>query len=477
MKKTKIVATVGPACQDVKVLSQLILRGVNVFRINASHTTPASLRKWIRKIRKTAADLKTSTAVMVDLQGPRVRTGSLAGVKVMRLKKGAKVNIIVSVKPGYEGNITTSCMEFPSMVKRHDRVLIDNGFLELEVTAVQKRMVECRVVNGGILGENKGINLPNAPVTLPALGAKDRRDLSVAAEEGVDYVALSFVRSERDVLDVRAWLKKHHTEIPIIAKIEKPRAVDCIDKILAVVDAVMVARGDLGIEMGVEKIPMIQKQLITAANRCSVPVITATQMLESMITSARPTRAEASDIANAVLDGTDAVMLSGETAVGHHPLAAVSMMSKIIMEAEQQIGELNSAELLEAMEKEKDRDLAIHAITHAARHAAKDLRAKAVIVFTISGRTVALLSKFRPQTPIVALTPSYELSRRLCLYRGVVSHKIRYGRSLDAMIRQGDKALIRKGLLKKGDFVVVLSGKQAFPETRYMTKIHQIGRS
>ena len=473
MKKTKIIATVGPACEKNETLKALVRAGADLFRINASHTNPAGLKQWIGRIRKAGLQLGTPVSILVDLQGPRVRTGRLKNGKPLNLKKGNAVIIVPSSAPGFEGRITTSCRQFPKMVKAADSILLDNGLMELEVQKVKGREVSCRVVRGGTLGENKGINLPHAPVTLPALGPKDLRDLRAATHMGVDYIALSFVRSAEDVLTAKRWLKKHGKNVPVIAKIEKPKAVASFSSILDVADGIMVARGDLGIEMGVERVPVIQKLLIAEANRRNLPVITATQMLESMISQPSPTRAEASDVANAVFDGTDAVMLSGETAIGQYPLEVIRVMSQIILDAEKHIGEI-SAELSSG-KGVRPEDRAISSITHAARHAAKDLGAKAIIVFTLTGKTAVLLCKFRPVAPIIALTPSDTISRRLNLFRGVFPLKIRYGKTPYGMILAADKVVMRAGFLMKGDPVVLLSGKYALPGTRYMTKVHSVG--
>jgi len=473
VRKTKIVATIGPACQSDAKLRALISAGADVMRINSSHSSPKGIRQWVRRIRRAEKSMGKPVAILVDLQGPRVRTGKLKNGQRVYLKQGAAVAIQMTRDPGNAKNITTPCREFPEMVKARDRVLLDNGMMELEVVSVRKERVEARVITGGWLGENKGINLPNAPVTLPALSRKDRQDLLAAARAGVDYIGLSFVRSEKDILIVKEWLKRRHKNIPVIAKIEKPRAVACIKEIIKVSDGMMVARGDLGIEMGVEKVPIVQKSLIAHANRAQIPVITATQMLESMIENSRPTRAEASDVANAVFDGTDAVMLSAETSIGKHPIQAVRMMAKIIMDSERHIGEA----LVDARpgKKPEGEELFINAIVHAARHAAKDMKGKAIVVFTRSGKTAALISKFRPLSPIVGLTDSDRINRKLMLFRGVFPMKIRYARTRDAMIRESDRALSRLRFIKKGDPVVILSGRQALPASRYMTKIHRVG--
>ncbi|HCM42878.1 MAG TPA: pyruvate kinase [Candidatus Omnitrophota bacterium] len=471
LKKTKVIATVGPACRDISVLKSLIRAGVDVFRINASHTSPAELKEWVRKIRLVSKTITRPIPILVDLQGPRVRTGRLEGGEPVYLNQGDEVVIVPASYPGSGQTITTSCKPFPAMVKSGDPILFDNGLLELRVVAVRKRETVCRVVTGGKLGENKGINLPNAPVTLPSLSPKDLRDLKAAVEAGVDYLALSFVRNAEDVLTLKRRLRRLHSHIPIIAKIEKPKAVENFAAISRVADGIMVARGDLGIEMGVEKVPVVQKKLIMDSNRMHLPVITATQMLESMIENPRPTRAEASDVANAVFDGTDAVMLSGETAVGKYPVEAIRMMSEIICEAESHIGEI----VTQAHEPVENQDLPTHAITHAARHAAKDLGAKAIAVLTITGKTAVFLSKFRPVAPIVAFTANQIVSRRLGLMRGIFPMTMTYGRTSRDILNKAEKEIKKFNFLKSGDPIVVLSGRFAMPEMKYMTWIRFVG--
>jgi pyruvate kinase len=337
MRKTKIIATVGPACASIGKLQALMQSGADVMRINASHTSPQTLRQWILDVRRAASQLKKFIPIMVDLQGPRIRTGALIGGGPVRLYQGAMVEIIPGLKAGTAERIATSCKQFSSMVAKGDPVLLDNGYLELRVEAVRGDNVHCTIQLGGLLGENKGINLPQAPATLPALTQKDIASLAVATKMKIDYVALSFVRDASDVLTLKKRLKALGRPIPVIAKIEKPWAVQRIEAILRVSECIMVARGDLGIEMGLEKVPLVQKRLIARANTMGIPVITATQMLESMIEHPCPTRAEASDVANAVLDGSDALMLSGETAVGKYSKKAIRMMAKIIDEVERYV--------------------------------------------------------------------------------------------------------------------------------------------
>ncbi len=332
-RKTKIIATAGPACHRPAELKELLRAGANILRLNTSHMVPSDVRAWFSLRKRLERDLERRVPLLLDLQGPRIRTGPLRAKKMV-LQTGDEVSISVETGAGHGHKITTNCHEFTEMVKKGDPVLLDNGMVELEVKGRNRHRVICRVVNGGVLGENKGINLPRAPLTLPALTDKDRNMVALAAELGADYVALSFVRTGGDVHVVRELLESAGARIPVIAKIEKPMALDHIPEILSVSDGLMVARGDLGIELGVEKIPVIQKKLIWMANRNRVPVITATQMLESMMNHPRPLRAEVSDVANAVFDGTDMVMLSGETAIGQYPVETVRFMDRIIREAE-----------------------------------------------------------------------------------------------------------------------------------------------
>lgn len=470
MRKTKIVATIGPACREVRLLKKLIEEGVDVFRINASHTDPAGIGEWFKLIRAASASLDRHTAILVDLQGPRVRTGRIKNSPQL-LEDGKTVTIKIGSGLGGGGTIRTSCKPFARMVKKHDKVLIDNGAIELRVEAVQKDGILCRVIRGGILGENKGINLPSAPVTLPALTAKDLLDLKAAAKLGADYIALSFVRSIEDIKTIKRWMAQHHLDIPVIAKIEKPQAVNGIQAILEKSDGIMVARGDLGIEMGIEKVPRVQKMLIERAVSAKIPVITATQMLETMMEKPQPTRAEVSDIANAVFDGTDAVMLSGETAIGKYPVQAVQTMRKTIEEAEVS-WKISSEEDLVSQDKSQ---VNLRAITQAALYAARELKAKAIMVFTLSGKTAQYVSKLNPPCIVLAVSRSPKTLSRLNLLRGVRPVLAEKSSYMDEMIHRADQKILRRKILKKGDAVVVVYGKRALPGILYTIAIHSIG--
>ena len=472
MKKTKIIATVGPACKKQSVLKEMIREGIDILRINVSHTTPQTLEQWINHIRQLDKIFSRRIPILVDLQGPRVRTGKLAHHKPILLEEGQEIVIAIGDFAGSKEKIVTSCREFQAMVKAGDRIMLDNGSMELETLKVTEKWIRCRIIRGGTLGENKGINLPNAPVTLPALSKEDIAHLKVACRLNVDFIALSFVRSDEDIDTLKRWLKRHGKDIPVIAKIEKPRALQHIEAIFSQANGIMVARGDLGIEMGLEKVPPIQKDLIDRANQNFVPVITATQMLESMIENSNPTRAEVSDVANAVYDGTDAVMLSGETAIGRFPVEAVRIMSETILEAETNERFLRK---WTRPEKEGKTVSSLHAISRAAYLASQALGAQAIIVFTVSGKTAVMVSKLRPNGKVIALTTSQRVAARLALLHGVQSLVIRHSKNTDEMIYSGDKAVVKADFLKKGDLVVILSGKQAFTSARYMTKIHEVG--
>ncbi|HNV85783.1 MAG TPA: pyruvate kinase [Candidatus Omnitrophota bacterium] len=471
-KRTKIVATVGPACGRLEDLKTLIREGVNVFRINASHSSPPELRRWLHLVREASRRAGRHVATLVDLQGPRIRTGRLKGGKPIVLEKGKEVSILPSSGPGFDSVITTPCRQFAKILGKGDRILLDNGLMEVEVIRLQKNRIVGRILAGGTLGENKGINLPNVRVDFPAVTEKDLQDLSIATAMNADYIGLSFVRTEEDIRTVKRWMKKRGKEIPVIAKIEKPQAVERFNSILKEADGIMVARGDLGIEMGVEKVPVTQKHLIALANRAGIPVITATQMLESMMENPRPTRAEASDIANAVFDGTDAVMLSGETAMGKYPAESVRTMARIIRETEEHIRAEDEHDRGRFF---RQRDLPVHAITVAACDAVGDLKAKAIVAFTASGGTAMLVSKLRPAAKIIAMAPSEKICRRLNLFWGVTPLQMNYRRSTDAMLHEGERSILRMALLKPGDSTVIVSGRQALPAARYMVKIHKIG--
>ena len=439
MRRTKIVATLGPASDSEERIRQLIQAGVDVTRLNFSHGTHAEHAARIARVRSVAAELDRTVAILQDLQGPKIRTGELKNGTPVLLQDNAQFVITVDPVEGDARRCSTTYTALPHDVQPGDRILLSDGLIELAVTAAQEREVVTRVVHGGSLREHQGINLPGSAVSAAAITEKDKADLKFGLEQGVDYVAMSFVRRADDVRQLKALIADAGKHTPVVAKIEKPQALDEIDAILDVTDAIMVARGDLGVEMAPEQVPIVQKDLITAASRHNVPVITATQMLESMINNPRPTRAEASDVANAIFDGTDAVMLSGETASGQFPVEAVSMMVRIAGATE---ASSRYRELLDTTNRLRRPDGASHsslAIAHAARAIAVTTEVQAIVAFTQSGHTARLVSKDRPPVPIFALTPSEEVSRRVELYWGVtpiMCPHFEHLNELDAFVRR-----------------------------------------
>lgn len=471
MRRTKIVATIGPASSSPKIIDELLLAGVNVVRLNLSHGAQEDHRAVISDIRAAAQRLDLPVAILLDLRGPKIRTGLLEKGSV-DLKPGQMITITTEEIKGNERLISTTYKDLPKDVKPGDRILIDDGLIEVKVRSVSLELVNCEVVYGGILKESKGMNLPGVNVSAPALSEKDINDLDFGISQGVDYVALSFVRKAADVLDLKDYLREKGADIPVIAKIEKPEAMENLEAILEESDGIMVARGDLGVELSPEEVPIAQKKMIAMANAAGKAVITATQMLESMINNPRPTRAEASDVANAVFDGTDALMLSGETAVGKYPVKAVEMMVKITVEAEDA-----AMKQQQFVERKKEAPSSFsHAVAFASCAAAGELHAKAVIVFSQSGSTARLVSKLRPSTPIVAFTPLEETKRRLSLVWGVQPFCIEFGGHTDDMICRGEAAMLNNGLAARGDTVVVVSGtKVGMRGATNMMKIDKIG--
>jgi len=450
LSKTKIVATVGPATESREMLIKLVAAGVDLFRVNMSHGSTDWHRDVIRRIRALPAGKGDGPAgVIVDLSGPKIRVGGINGGQA-ELSQGSTVTLVGGRGVGDSGTLYVGYDRLGEGMRRGGRVLIDDGMIELRVRSAGADGLVCRVVKGGVVKEHKGVNFPGLPLNLPAITKKDIEDLKMAVEEGVDYVALSFVREPSDVTSLKRRLKRLGASIPVISKIERPEAVGGIKRIIEASDAVMVARGDLGVEMDPALVPTIQRRVIRMCNELGRPVITATQMLESMVTSPRPTRAEASDVAGAVVDGTDAVMLSEETATGRYPEAAVRMMDRIAREAEKR--------------PERERSLLRKgvdvpgAIAHSACHAAEALGARAIICFTRSGATALLISKLRPGRQVIAATPSIESYRRMRLYYGVTPLIAGLKSDTDSMVREVERCAIGPARVKKGDTVVVTIG-------------------
>lgn len=466
-RKTKIIATLGPASSSQAMVEKLLNAGVDIFRLNFSHGTQDEKGVLIDTIRRLALKEGRSIGILADLQGPKIRTGRMQN-GALQLLKGEKLEITTEEVLGRPGLISTIYRDLPKDVKSGSRILLDDGLIELRVQKVGGNRVVCTVVEGGMLKDLKGINLPGIPVSAPSLTAKDRRDLEFCLKMEVDFIALSFVRRDADVTELKELIAASGKNTPVVAKIEKPEALRNFNPILRAADAIMVARGDLGVEIRPEKVPLIQKKIIRACNDAGKPVITATQMLESMIIHPRPTRAETSDVANAILDGTDAVMLSGETASGGFPVEAVNIMAKVAMDVE-------SAELRRLPPRHGHNHNIPEAVAEAACHAANTLRAKAIVVFTQSGSTASLISRFRPQLPIIAFTPFPDIQRRLSIYWGVKSRPVGSTQNTDEQIAAVEKTLLASGF-KKGDMVVITMGVPL--ETRGSTnlmKVHKLG--
>ena len=472
LHRTKIVATVGPASNSEELLLALMNAGVNVFRLNFSHGSQASKSTLIQNIRNLSQQQQKPIAIMGDLQGPKIRVGALPG-GTMELHPGAEVTITTRTEIETTGVIPTIYQQLPEDVNPGDQILLDDGLLELEVLSVAGKDVRCKVRVGGTLKDHKGINLPGVNISAPALSEKDREDLQFCIREEVDYVALSFVRSAADVLKLKEILITQQSDIRIVAKIEKPEAVANFAAILEAADSIMVARGDLGVEISPEKVPLIQKQIIRQCNAAGKPVITATQMLESMVDNPRPTRAETSDVANAILDGTDAIMLSAETAVGHYPLEAVALMVRVAEEVEQdQV--LRKHLFPSSLRTESHHSLA-EGIGRAACQVAENVGASAILAFTQTGSTAALIAKYRPTLPIYAVTPSAKVQRQLALYSGVASLRVEAKGDTEAQIHTVEEAILKTGIMQEGEVVVITMGSPiSTAGTTNLMKLHQL---
>ena len=471
-RRAKIVCTIGPATRQPNELRSLLDAGMDVARLNFSHGSYDDHAGVIRELRRLSAELDRPIAILQDLQGPKIRIGDLANGPVT-LEPGGTFAITTEEVPGDAARVSTDFGSLPDDMETGDQILLSDGLLRLEVRRTTATDVICAVADGGVLRGRAGMNLPGARLSTASLTEKDRRDLEFGLDQAVDYVALSFVRQASDILELQELIRGAGATTPVVAKLEKPEAIDCVDEILEVADAVMIARGDLGVELSPERVPFLQKTIIAKAVAYRVPVITATQMLESMIDKPRPTRAEASDVANAILDGTDAVMLSGETAVGRHPIQAVRMMDRIVREAE-----LNSGASAAPPHRRADDDPANFpdAVADSACRAADDVKAAAIVAFTQSGFTARLISKYRPPIPIYAYTQHEAVQRRLCLYWGVLPRLSEFIEETEAMIESVDGALQAEQVLRPGDTMVVLAGTPSTRQgTTNMLKLHRSG--
>jgi pyruvate kinase len=452
-RRAKIVCTIGPASNTEESLRELMLAGMDVARLNFSHGSHEDHALVIRALRKVAAGLGRTICILQDLQGPKIRTGRLQDRMPIALVAGQVVTLTSADVMGTADLISTTYRNIANDVKPGEHILLSDGKLELVVTEIRDGDVVCQVLNGGKLGEHQGINLPGTNVSIPSLTDKDGADLEFGLREGVDVVAISFVRTADDVMRARRAIAAHGKDVPLVAKLEKPQAIDNLDAILEIADAVMVARGDLGVEVAPEKVPLIQKQIIRRALDFRRPVITATQMLESMIENPRPTRAEASDVANAVFDGTDAVMLSGETAVGRHACGAVEMMSRIVVEAEK-----DRAHRLLPEHQAGERLSIPETICEAMAHAASDVDLRAIVAFTDSGATARMLSKYRPLPRIYAFTAHPAVCNRMNLLWGVTPVFCPHDLSVLRMGEFAESELKRMGVVQTGNVFGLIAG-------------------
>jgi pyruvate kinase len=468
-RRAKIICTIGPACHSEAAMRDLLRLGMDVARLNFSHGSHEDHARNIERLRRAAEKEDRTVCILQDLQGPKIRTGHLERHEPVELKSGSTVIITPRHIAGTPTRISTTFPDLASEVATGTRILLCDGLIELRVRTVRGRDVVCDVLNGGMLGEHQGINLPGTALSIPAMTEKDRKDLEFGLKHGVDAVALSFVRSAADVNMVKQIVVDHGSDTPLIAKLEKPQAIDHLEEILEAADGVMVARGDLGVEMAPERVPVIQKHVIRRAAQWRKPVITATQMLESMVENPRPTRAEASDVANAIFDGTDAVMLSAETASGRYPREAVAMMSRIVIEAESNMGEFTQR-------RRRDRHgLSVaETICESIAHAAEDLPMGAIAVFTETGNTARMISKYRPQAAIYAFTHNSTVAQRTNLYWGAHPMKCAQALSSENMVSVAEQGLLSRGLLKPGDVLGVVAGtRQASGSTNFM-RLHLV---
>ena len=471
MNKTKIVATIGPASRRKTMLRKLIAAGLNVARLNFSHGSYIEHSKVVRTIRELSEEMKRPIAILQDLQGPKIRTGTLKGGKPVILETGRLFKITSKKREGSADIVSTTYENLPNDVEKSDKILIDDGLIELRVISKTKDTIHAQIVVGGELKEHKGINLPNVDISAPSLTTKDKRDLDFGMEIGVDYVALSFVRTAADVKYLKDYMRRKSFSIPVVAKIEKPEAVGNLEEILRYADAVMVARGDLGVELRAEQVPTIQKSIIHKAMLANCPVITATQMLESMVHNPIPTRAEASDVANAIYDGSGAIMLSAESASGKYPVQAVEMMSKIVQEAE------SSPFVRYNVQYERVRkDRITHAVAQSAVNILYEVQAKAIIAFTMSGATAKFISKQRPDCPVYAFTPSQSTYYRLALVWGTTPLIVPAIKDTKQLIGLAEEMLLKKRLLRKNDLIVIMTGLALETGSTNIIKIHRVGR-
>jgi pyruvate kinase len=473
MRKTKIVCTLGPAVDKEDILKKLILKGMDVARLNFSHGTHEQHKKRVDMLKKVREELGKPVALLLDTKGPEIRIGKFENNEVL-METGKEFTFIVEELPGNEKMVSVSYKELYKDVKKGSKILINDGLVELEVTKIQGTNIVCVILNGGVISNNKGCNVPGTNINLPSLTSKDIDDIKFAIENELDFIAASFVRKAADVIEIKKVLDKNKGQaIKVIAKIENREGIENIDEIIKVSDGIMVARGDLGVEIPVEEVPIAQKTLIEKCYMNGKPVITATQMLDSMIRNPRPTRAEANDVANAIYDGTSAIMLSGETAAGSYPIEAVETMARIADRAETSI---NYAERF-AKTLYNNMSSVTNAISHATCTTAQDLKAAAIITFTHTGNTARMISKFRPQCPIIATCVNKTVQRQLSLSWGVIPFLVKEVVATDDIFDVGVEKAIESGKVKNGELVVITAGiPVGISGTTNILKVHVVGK-
>src|SRR5436190_5279602 len=475
MRRTKIIATLGPACDDKETIQRLLTCGVDVFRLNFSHGKNADRIGLINTIRNIATELGKYVPIMGDIQGPKLRIGDVDGV--INLPSGQQFVISTKEVKGSASKVSTPFDKLPTEVQVGQRIMINDGLVELVVTAIDKTDVITRVLHGGPISSRKGMNFPDSELTIPAITEKDREDVAFAVEHQLDYIAASFIRRRSDIVELRSLLQSlNGGEINVIAKLEKAQAIDALEEIFEVADGVMVARGDLGVELPPEVVPIVQKKILATASRFGKFAITATQMLESMTVSSRPTRAEASDVANAIFDGSDAVMLSAETASGQHPIEAVQMMARIVFAAEANRLRGTYDWEREPFRKISEADEFTDALAGAANYAAEQLDAKYIVVFTQTGFAARLMTKFHPKVPIIALTPSSWVARRMNLLWGVQSFVLlQTGDYHEQIVDRVDEFLLAKDIVRPGDRLVILMGSPIYQRAKTnLLRVHRV---
>jgi pyruvate kinase len=472
MRRTKIVCTIGPASDSVGILQEMMAAGMNVARLNFSHGSYEEHGERINKIKEAAKLGCFNIPLILDTKGPEIRTGEIEGK--ISLLEGQSITVTTKQVMGNKDMISISYEGLPKDVKKGNTILIDDGIIGLRVEGVNGDEIKCTVLNGGELSSKKGVNVPGVKVNLPAITDKDVKDIEFGIQHKLDFIAASFVRCASDVLDIREILERESSNIHIISKIECRAAVENIDEIIQVSDGIMVARGDLGVEIPTEEVPLVQKQIIKKCNKAGKPVITATQMLDSMMRNPRPTRAEANDVANAIFDGTDAVMLSGESAAGKYPLEAVMMMAKI--------AERTEAEVISSVQAKGYSNVIEKTVTdsigNATANLALDLNASAIITPTSSGSTARMVAKYRPKAPIIAATANEETMRKLALIWGVDVIDLQETSNIDDYINTAVHNALNHGKINLGDLVIVTAGMpQGTPGTTNLLKVHIVGEA